>query len=252
MSAALLAKVHTIRLAGLTAVKTGSVPGKFKFASYADVWTALHPSLQVHDLSVGFSGSTISIAGALEIMRLTLEVTDGETQMEKQFEILLPECIRNSSGGAVTNSSQRSGGGATYARRTALILFFNIATGDDAEVERMQPGNMERARGATVSDAAPWSALLDGGWCDAPAGDGKRTLGDLNNAQRKALWEKDPASKPLMAWVGDLITNMLGDAGYSWETFRQWANAGLPEVMEQCTPGLLKIAAEKAKQIPDQ
>lgn len=243
----LLSKVHGVRLQGLTVVKTGQVPGKFKFASLADVWTVLFPVLKESGLSIGFTNSSIRIAGTLEIMCLTLQVSDGEAEAKENFEILLPESIRNSSGNAVTNSSQRSGGGASYARRTALILYFNIATGDDAEVERMNPGAKEIDRDAPpeASNLAPWARLMDGNWSDLASPDGSGPLVDAR--EKKKLWQKWPDHPGLTAWAADIVTYDLTQLGFSWSRFATESGGQWPASLEECTPTQVRQAANAVR-----
>lgn len=241
----LRAAIHAVRSAGLIVVKTGKNTGiNAKYATYADVWEMLQPELARHQVAVGFAPGPVRKETDAWIQTMILTVTHGDEVETASFEILFPEGNRG------VNLTQRQGMAHTYGRRYALCDFFHILTGDDDDAQRLGV-EREHVTGATASDAAPWTAFLSGGWRDVPADDG-RTLNDLSDGQRAKLWEKDPASKPLMAWVGDRISDRLQDAGYSWGRFVTWANAGLPATMDECTPGLLKIAATKTKEIPDQ
>lgn len=246
----LLAKIHAVRSTPLLIVKERKNKGlNSDYANLADIMEKLLPVLEKNGLSVAAEPGKLAILGENAwVQTMHIVVSDGAEFYTRECDVCFPAAIMSrTTGGAAVNEAQRQGMAQTYGRRYAIVAFFNILTGDDDDAARL--GVERETASAGVSDYAPWAAFLDAGWQDALAPDG-RTIGALSDKERLALWEKDPASKPLMAWIGDRITDRLQDAGYTWLKFTAWADAGLPETLEACTPGLLKIAATKSKQIP--
>lgn len=233
------AAVHAIRGLQLKVVKTGEVKGKFKFPSFVDVWALLQPHLADFKLSVGFGNTSIRFDAGLEIMRLELIVGNGTEKVREAYEILLPETIRNQSGNAVTNGSQRSGGAASYAKRTALILFFNIAAGDEDEVERMTPSaSQSNIPGLImVRPDTRWQDLTDGDWRDAmsPFEDGKTCdHAEKGEEHMRELWRQYPTHPALMAYWADWVLNKMQESGMTWKDLRE-KNKDLPEHIHNCT-----------------
>lgn len=237
--------VHAVRAHGLVVIRTGKNTGLggAKYATYTDIWERLSPLLANHDISVGFSPGSVRRETDAWIQTLTMSVSVGDERETVPFEIVFPEGNRG------VNITQRQGMAHTYGRRYAVTDYFNIFTGDDDDAQRLG-AERDRADGPSVSDAAPWSALMQHGWLDVATKDGT-ALGELTNAQRKALWEKDPDNKALMAWVGDMLSDMLQQSGYAWPRFVEWAGLDLPARMEDCNAGQLRTAIQKAKNIPD-
>jgi hypothetical protein len=239
--------------------KTGEIPGygsrkAIMFASYADVWSALQPALAEEGLSVGFSSATLSALGhESEMVRMTMVVCDGATLEEHPFEMIVPEKILNSSGSSVTNSAQRVANAESFLKRTALIHFFGIATGNEDEVERMNPvGDQTNIPGVMFVDGrTTWQGLMDGMWCDvmSPLHDGKIGIYAAEGDKAMvALWQDFPDHPALMAWAGDWINGALESAGLSWADVME-TEADLPGVLTACNAAALRRAAKTVKQL---
>jgi hypothetical protein len=246
----LLQKIHNIRAKGLTVVKTGKITGGInaRFASYPDVWAAVSPALTDEGLSVGFTSAVISFQHETELVRMTMTVSDGTTQEDHQFDMIVPEKILNSRGSSVTNNSQRVANAESYCKRTSLILFFGMSAGNEDEVERMAPTpDQSNIPGIImVTESTPWQGLMDGMWADvmAPTQDGK--LGDAakrGNAAMRQMWQDYPHHPGLCAWAADGISNALQENGWGWKAEILAIEGALPESMQACNPVELALAA---------
>lgn len=246
----LLQKIHNIRARGLTVVKTGKITGGINamFASYPDVWAAVSPALTEEGLSVGFTSAVISIQHETELVRMTMTVSDGTTQADHQFDMIVPERILNSRGSSVTNNAQRVANAESYCKRTSLILFFGVAAGNEDEVERMAPSpDQSNIPGLImVNSLTTWQGLMDGIWRDvmSPTQDGK--LGDVaakGNAGMKQLWLDYPDHPGVLAWAADWMQNALEEHGWGWKADLVSIEGALPDSMQACNAGQLSVAA---------
>lgn len=247
---ALLSKIHNVRSQGSTVIKTGKISGGINalFASYPDVWATLHPALKQEGLSVGFSAASITFHGETELVRMTMTVSDGITQEDHSYDMIVPEKILNSRGSSVTNNAQRVANAESYAKRTSLILFFGMSAGNEDEVERMMPvGDQSNIPGIIrVTDRTTWQGLMDGVWSDvmSPTEDGK--LGDVaakGNAAMKQLWQDFPQHPGLLAWAADWIQGALEEKSWGWKADILAIEGALPETMQACNAEQLGIAA---------
>ena len=250
----LLSKIHNIRALGLTVVKTGKISGGINalFASYPDVWAALKPALDAESISVGFSSAILSFHGDSELVAMSLEVCDGATSLEREFQMIVPEKILNSRGSSVTNNAQRVANAQSYLKRTALIHFFGMSAGNEDEVERMMPaGDQTNIPGVIfVEDSTAWQSLTDGIWGSvmSPLHDGKlgthhATGGDTAMA---ILWQDYPNHPALLAWAADWITSKLDSLGWDWADAVALA-PDLPAAITGCDATTMRSAAKAIK-----
>lgn len=248
----LLNKIHAVRGKNLSVVKTGEIPGfgnrkPIMFASYFDVWACLSKELEAVGLTVGFiSAALSSIPTGSEAVKMVMEVSDGETAERFDFEMLLPDAIRNKdTGAAVTNSSQRVAIAESYLRRTALIQFFSIATGSEDDVERLTPraGQTDDPTLIVVNEKTVWQDLTSGTWADAedPLREGK--LRQYDNKALATLWLDYPDHAGLLAWAADYISERLEKIGWAWIDLVT-LEPSLPSALQACKPDQLRAAAK--------
>lgn len=248
----LIAKIHRVRLKGLTVVKKGKT-NLGLFASYVDVWSTLQPELATEGLSVGFSSAKISFHGEAELVGMELEISDGTDSVTWPFDMIVPERIMSGAGKSVTNNAQRVASAESFLKRTALIHAFGMSAGNEDEVEKMNPvGDQTNLPGLIqVTDATTWQSLTDGMWSDvmSPLHDGK--LFDHANqgtAHMVGLWDDYPDHPGVMAWAADWINGALEDAGLSWADAME-AEADLPSSLTACNAAALRRAAKTVKQL---
>lgn len=253
----LLSKVHAIRKLGLTVVKTGEITGKNKiaYASYVDVKATLRPALDEYDLSTGFIDGEITSHGDGDRVSVSLIVSNGVERETTGFQILMPEKIMNSYGSSVINSGQRSAAAYSYARRNALICYFDIITGDMDDVERMTPkGDQSNIPGLIrVTERTQWQDLTDGAWKDteSPLEDGKLEPHCASRAAMVNLWNQFPNHPGLVACAADWIDSVLQREGLSWADVMEMEPA-LPASMQACDGPAMRLASQAASRINKQ
>lgn len=249
----ILSKIHAARSKRLSVVKTGEINiqgRKMAFVSYADIWSQLGPALESVGLSLGFSKALIRVDqnSGHEIVSMVLEVSDGEEERTSDWEMILPEVIKSSSGNHVTNNSQRVANAESYLKRTALLHYFGIAAGNEDEVERMTPdGDQINIPGAVpITEASRWQMLTDGDWqrCTSPLHDG--LLSNYAPPALGKLWKDFPDHAGLQAWGADYITAGLNATDKGWEAVVA-EDPALPQFMANCTGVQLQAAARIVK-----
>ncbi len=243
--------IHQVRLQNISLVKTGE-GGKFKFASFFDVMEALQLPLQQELLSVGFPSASLhdiqTANGPAEFVRVQMEVSNGTETAIASYDILLPEAIRNQSGSAVTNAAQRTANAITYGKRIGLLAFFNIAAGDEDDVERMTPaaGQSNIPGQVHITDDTAWTTLVDGTWQNVmnPLGTGlmRDYLAEFGKGDTWRLWGLHPNHPALCAWGYDLLQGNMEDLGYAWQDVTA-LDPSLPAILTNCTPAQLRAAA---------
>lgn len=252
----LTGRVHNVRALGLAVIKTGKISGGINamFASYPDVWAALHPALTAEGLSVGFCNATITLHGETEIVSMKLEVSDGTETLSPEFQMIVPEKILNSRGSSVTNNAQRVANAESYLKRTALIHYFGMSAGNEDEVERMMPaGDQTNTPGMIVmTERTTWQDLTDGVWVNAqsPLFDGMLKNHLEAGGSMKALWADFPNHPGLQAWAADYIVGALQELDLGWDDLRK-QEATLPNFMASCNGEELRAAARTAKGLLD-
>ena len=252
----ILQKIHAVRQLGLAVVKTGKITGGInaQFASFPDVWSALKPALDEHQLSVGFCSSLLSLHGDSESLKMTLEISDGTERETFQFDMMVPERILNSRGSAVTNNAQRIANAQSYCKRTALILFFGMSAGNEDEVERMMPTpDQTNIPGVVIPGPnTTWQSLTDGIWANvmAPEHDGKlEAIAAARGVKAMvALWDNFPDHCGLQAWAADWVTGTLEEHGWTWGDVTA-EDGTLPASMHQCNAAELRGATRAIGQL---
>lgn len=253
----LLAKIHQVRQAKLAVVKTGEIKGgknTMMFASYADIWSALHPVLDEAGISVGWEGSEISmLEGGREKVRMVMAVSDGNEVERVTWEMLIPEPILNSYGSSVTNNAQRTANASSYCKRLGLLHMFGVAAGNEDDVERMTPqGDQSNIPGLVrVTPSTQWPDLIHGGWENVETPTFEGMLIDHATEDGKALSKMMrgyPDHPGLVAWAHDrLMAKMQANKLY-WEDIQP---ADAPDLIQNCTGAHLMAAnlilAEKLK-----
>lgn len=247
----LAGRIHAVRSAGLAVKKTGEVKDgggrvKFTFASFFDVMEALQPELVKAGISVGFHGIEVRFDGDREVVALKMEVSDGQDTREHGFEMMVPEVIKNSQGSSVTNSAQRTANAISYAKRIGLVAFFNIAAGNEDDVERMTPapGQSNIPGLIPVTSSTRWQDLLDGTWKDvmSPLENGKlEDESEQGEDHMKELWRSYPTHPGMMAYWADWLQAKMENDGGSWKDLRE-KNTELPEHLHNCTAKRLAMA----------
>lgn len=246
----IITKIHKIRSLALAVVKTGKIQGGINalFASFPDIWSVLQPALAEGGLSIGFSNSVISFHGDSEMVAMALEVSDGESVIEREFQMILPEKILNSRGSSVVNNAQRTANAQSYLKRTALIHFFGISAGNEDEVERMLPvGDQSNIPGLiTITENTTWQSLTDGLWENvmSPLHDGP--LRGRGDKALGALWIDYPAHIGLLAWVADWIDGKTDALGWTWQDLVT-LDPSLPLSLTECNASQLRLAAQALK-----
>lgn len=245
----LIKRIHEVRSLGIAVVKTGKITGGINaaFASYADVWSSLQPHLLGAGLSVGWADGEVRGLADGEVVRMHMEVSDGQETSRHAFEMLVPEPIISGSGKRVVNNAQRTSNAMTYLKRLSLVAFFGIATGNEDDVERMSPqGDQINIPGAIrVDENTSWISLIEGVWRDvlAPAADGK--LGDCCEADLREMWRAYPSHPGLMAWGADFIESKLCDCGKVWSDLVA-IDQRIPGAICVCDATMLRKAAAAA------
>lgn len=255
MSAALIGKIHRVRLKGLTVVKTGKISGGINamFASYPDVWAALKPALDEEGLSVGFAGAQLGAFGGegAESVLMPMEISDGESSTGHLFAMMIPEKILNSRGSSVTNNAQRVANAQSYLKRTALIHFFGMSAGNEDEVERMMPaGDQTNIPGVIIPgpDLA-WQDLTGGMWENvmSPTGEGKLVdQAGKGGAAMNEMWQLHLEHPGMVAWAADYIEAKLYASGLDWADLMEFG-AALPSNMQACNGAQMRDAAKILK-----
>lgn len=247
MSANLIAKIHRVRLGGLTIIKQGKT-NLGRFAAYPDVWSTLQPSLSVEGLSVGFSAARITFHGEAELVSMDMEISDGADCVTWPYEMIVPEKVLTAGGKPVTNNAQRVASAESYLRRTALIHAFGMSAGNEDEVERMTPAeDLSNLPGAiAVTADTKWQDLVEGLWENAqsPLYDGTLVgyAAQGDNVMR-GMWRDYPDHAGLQAWAADWIVSTLQALGIGWDGVRA-GDADLPAYLTQCTGSALRRAAK--------
>lgn len=246
----LLAKIHAVRLLGLTVVKKGKT-NLGAFASYPDVWSELQPHLNTAGLSIGFSGARIVIHGDSEIVTMDMTISDGAESVTWPFDMIVPERIISGSGKSVTNNAQRVASAESYLRRTAMIHAFGMSAGNEDECERMQPvGDQINIPGAVrLPDGAAWQAYVDNAWEPllSPLHDGKLVdYAKDGPGAMGALWKEFPSHAGLQAWAHDWMLSTMREHEISWSDVTA-KEPGLPEWITGCNADQLRTAAGAVK-----
>lgn len=243
-------RIHAVRSQALAVVKTGKITGGInaQFASYADIWSALQPTLHANGVTVGWAGATLRPVGQHEtvefIASMTMQVSDGAETLESVFEMLVPEKILNSRGSSVVNNAQRVANAESYCKRTALLHYFGMSAGNEDDVERMMPaGDQTNIPGAiVVQPDTSWHELTDGLWHNALSPDDTGLLGGRTEEEMRQLWRSYPAHPALCAWGADYVQGKMQDLGMAWADVSK-LDAKLPEKMTTCTAKDLRLAA---------
>ncbi len=243
--------IHQVRLQNISLVKTGE-GGKFKFASFFDVMEALQAPLREAGLSVGFPAAGLhevqTANGPAEYVTVMLEVSNGTETTNASYDVLLPEPIRNQQGSAVTNAAQRTANAITYAKRIGLLAFWNLAAGDEDDVERMTPaaGQSNIPGQVHITDDTPWTTLVDSVWKNVitPLNTGllRDYLEEFGPNDMWRLWGMHPHHPGLCAWGFDLLQSKMEKLGYAWQDVVA-LDPSLPAVITNCTPAQLRAAA---------
>lgn len=246
-------KIHAARSKRLSVVKTGEINiqgRKMAFVSYADIWSQLGPALESVGLSLGFSKALIRVDqnSGHEIVSMVLEVSDGEEERTSDWEMILPEVIKSSTGNHVTNNAQRVTNAESYLKRTALLHYFGIVAGNEDEVERMTPeGSQINIPGAIpMAPTVSWQMLTEELWRKAmsPLHDG--VLDKYPPGELSKMWADHPDHPGLQAWGADWIVHWLGETGKTWDDLVE-ADPGLPKFLTNCTGAHLRAAASVLK-----
>lgn len=244
----LLAKIHQVRQAKLAVVKTGEIKSKnglILFASYADIWSALHPVLDTAGISVGWEGSEISMLdGGREKVRMVMAVTDGNEVERVTWEMLIPEPILNSYGSSVTNNAQRTANASSYCKRLGLLHFFGIAAGNEDDVERMTPqGDQSNIPGLVrVTPSTQWPDLIHGGWENVETPTFEGMLAAHASEDGKALSRMlrgYPDHPGLVAWAHDRLVSKMAANDLQWSDIQP---ADAPDQILNCTGPMLVAA----------